>query len=73
METLLLISVIAVVISFMADSLIGVPFTLFECLDYLRLSIYSIRVFSYSLLQFVFHSSLSKDHYLKIVNQNDCQ
>ena len=41
-DTLALISVIAGVISFMADSLIGVPFTLFECLEYLSLVYFTI-------------------------------
>ena len=42
METLVLISVIAGVISFMADSLIDVPFTPFECLEYFSLVYYTI-------------------------------
>ena len=41
-DTLALISVIAGVISFMADSLIGVPFTLFECLEYFSLVNFTI-------------------------------
>ena len=56
-DTLALISVIAGVISSIADSLTGVPFTLFECLDSFGCPIARFECLDYfSLLYFTIFS-----------------